>query len=329
MGGAEFCFGLSFEHGFLNADAESAYQSLADILGGELLLVVEFFDNTGIAFAESALMGAALGGVLSVDKTVVVVAVLSVDVGECSLEVVVLDVDDGVKGLALHVVFQQVEEAVFRVVAAVVVVERESAVEVTVVPDAAFHIFVDEMVIAEEFTVRDEFHQSAGGFECVLRGVVDQSTVGNEFAFAELGVAGLPVAERLDAEPTGEGVYGLGADTVQTYGFLEYLAVVLCAGVEFAHCVNHLAKGDAASIVADADFAFGKVDGHLDAAAKTRGELIDGVVDYLFNEDVDAVVVGGAVAQFADVHTGAETDMLHVFEVDDAVVGVIGGIAQW
>ena len=36
----------------------------------------------------------------------------------------------------------------------------------------------------------------------------------------------------------------------------------------------------------------------------------DGVVDHLLEEDVDAVVRIGAIAQTADVHAGAQADVL-------------------
>ena len=180
--GAELCLGLCLKDGLLYADAEGADEALADVLGGVLFLVVELFDYFGVVFAEGALVGAAFGGVLAVDEAVVVVAALAVDVGEGGFEVLVLDVDDRVEGLAFDVVLKEVEEAVFGVVALVVIIEREAAVEVAVVPYAAFDVFVDEVEVAEEFAVGDELHEGAGGEEGVVGHIVDDAAVGHEAA---------------------------------------------------------------------------------------------------------------------------------------------------
>ena len=68
MGGAEFGLGLSFEDGLLDAHTQRTDQTLSDVLGRKLLLVVKLLHHAGIVFAEGALVGAALGGVLSVDE---------------------------------------------------------------------------------------------------------------------------------------------------------------------------------------------------------------------------------------------------------------------
>ena len=107
-------------------------------------------------------MGAALGGVLAVDKAVIIVAVLTVDMSESGLEVLVLDVDDGIEGLAFHVVFQEVEETVFGVITFTVIVETESAIEVAVVPYATFYVLAYEMVVAEKFGVGYKLDKGAG-----------------------------------------------------------------------------------------------------------------------------------------------------------------------
>lgn len=109
---------------------------------------------------------------------------------------------------------------------------------------------------------------------------------------------------------------------------MEDLAVVLGAGVELADGFDEGAEGYAAAVVADGDLALGEIDGHVDALAEAGGELVDGVVDDLFDEDVYAVVVGGAVAELADIHAGAETDVLHVFEVYNAAFVVVSGVAE-
>ena len=103
---------------------------------------------------------------------------------------------------------------------------------------------------------------------------------------------------------------------------MEDLAIIFSASVQFADSVDHLEQRDAATVVADGDLALGEVDFYFNLFAEPRGVFVDGVIDDLLDEDVDAVVVRGAVAQFADVHAGTEAYMFHVLEVDDGVVVV-------
>ena len=86
-------------------------------------------------------------------------------------------------------------------------------------------------------------------------------------------------------------VDGFSTHAVQTDRLLEYLAVVFGACVELRYGFGQLAQRNAASIVADAYFFCGFVDRHLNLLAETRGELVDGVVDHLFDEYIDAVVL--------------------------------------
>ena len=75
------------------------------------------------------------------------------------------------------------------------------------------------------------------------------------------------------------------------------------------------AKGNAASIVFDADGAIGK-QGNTDLFAKPRQSLIGGVVDHLL-DDVQGVVGPG-------VHARALLDGLQPFEDPDGTFGVVG-----
>ena len=53
-------------------------------------------------------------------------------------------------------------------------------------------------------------------------------------------------------------------------------------------------------------------------------EFVDGVIDRLLEQDVDAVLGVGAVAEPADVHARAEADVLEGAEGLDAGFGVVG-----
>ena len=54
-------------------------------------------------------------------------------------------------------------------------------------------------------------------------------------------------------------------------------------------------------------------------------ELINGVVHDFFDQDVDPIVAGGAIAQLADVHARAQADVLAPVQGTDIVFGIKSG----
>ena len=83
----------------------------------------------------------------------------------------------------------------------------------------------------------------------------------------------------------------------------------------------HDADGDAAAVVDHRDGVVW-VDGDLDAGAVAGERLVDGVVDDLEDEVVQAARAGGA-----DVHAGALADRLEALEYLD-IFGVVAGLLQ-
>ena len=59
---------------------------------------------------------------------------------------------------------------------------------------------------------------------------------------------------------------------------------------------------------------------YLDGLAETLHEFIYRIVYHFFEQHIDAVIVGGSVAQFADVHAWPGSNMLVPFQCSDIVV---------
>ena len=100
---AELDLRLALKHRFLHVQGNSGDDASTDI---DILKVFleKLLDSLCDMLLEGALMGTALRGVLSVDKTVVFLAVL-VGMGEGYLDVFALQVDDGIEGVGAHAVF--------------------------------------------------------------------------------------------------------------------------------------------------------------------------------------------------------------------------------
>ena len=132
-------------------------------------------------------------------------------------------------------------------------------------------------------------------------------------------------------EPLGERVDDRDADAVQAAGDLVAAAVAeLAAGVQRGQ--HDLGRGpflflqfvdrDAAAVVGDGA-AVVRVEDDADAVAVAGDRLVDGVVDDLVDEVVEAARAGRA-----DVHAGALADRLEPFE-DGDVLGAVGAGAAF
>ena len=133
------------------------------------------------------------------------------------------------------------------------------------------------------------------------------------------------VAFRLHIHPGRQGVDHAHADAVQAAGDLVAAAAELAAGVEDR--VHHLegvlarlmpAHRHATAVVPVAHRPVGQ-QGDLDAVGEAGHGFVDGVVDDLPDQVVEAPHIRGA-----DVHAGAPADGLQALEDLDALGGVAG-----
>ena len=141
------------------------------------------------------------------------------------------------------------------------------------------------------------------------------------------------VARHLDGQLLGERVDDGDADAVQAARDLVAAALAeLAAGVEGGEHRLHrrqsrllvLLHRDAGAVVDHADVPV-PLDGDVDAVAALGHRLVDGVVDDLVDQVVEAAGVGGA-----DVHAGAPAHGLQALEHLDVVdgVAVVGGLPR-
>ena len=106
----QFNLRLTFEHGLLYVDGNGSHQSVTYVY---VLVVLreKVLNGFGDVFFKCALVRAALRGMLSVYKGVILLAVL-VGVGKGNLDVLALYVNDGVKAVVGHAVVQQVGQTI-------------------------------------------------------------------------------------------------------------------------------------------------------------------------------------------------------------------------
>ncbi len=137
------------------------------------------------------------------------------------------------------------------------------------------------------------------------------------------------VAPDREVQPLGQRVDDRHADAVQAAGDLVAAAVAeLAAGVEHGEddlgggllLLGHRVDGDAAAVVRDRDGVV-RVDDDLDLVGLAGEGLVDGVVDDLVDQVMEAAGAGRA-----DVHARALADRLETLQ-DGDVLSVVAAVA--
>ena len=149
-----------------------------------------------------------------------------------------------------------------------------------------------------------------------------------ELALLESGLDEFAFAMAADEKILGKRIDRLGADAVQADAELEDIVVVFRAGIDLGNAIDDFAQRNAAAEIAHGHRVV--LDRDLDLLAVAHDEFIDGVIDDLLEQDVAAIVVMGAVADAADVHAGAQPDVLERGERFDfaLVVNVLLGFSH-
>ena len=140
----------------------------------------------------------------------------------------------------------------------------------------------------------------------VLRGFCH---IADEFATFKGRLAHLSVTIAMHLEMTAQCIDGLDTDTVQSDRLLECFRVELTTGIENTYRLDEFALRDASAIVANGDTQI-VFHIHLDTFASLHLKLIDRVVEHFFQQHVDTILSRGTVAESANIHTRAQTDML-------------------
>lgn len=166
---AEFGLGLALEHRFLYLHGDGCHHAVADVGILKLGLAEKLLDGAADSLLEGCEVGAALGGVLAVDKRVKLLAILP-GVGYHHLDVVALQVDYRIEGLVGHRVLEEVFETAARVVAFAVEDDGEAGVEEGVVLDQGDDELLAVAVVAEDGGVGGEGYERAVGLVGRLHG---------------------------------------------------------------------------------------------------------------------------------------------------------------
>ena len=110
----------------------------------------------------------------------------------------------------------------------------------------------------------------------------------------------MATTKRLDLEIGRKGVYRFCAYSIQPYRLLKRLAVIFTACIDLGYTVNNLPQGNAPAVIAHLHAVVCHM--QIDPLTIPHHILINAVVNDLFEQHINAVIVGSAIAQLANVH---------------------------
>src|SRR5574344_218854 len=163
---------------------------------------------------EGTLVRTALSSMLAVHERIVLLSVL-VGMGKSNLNVLTLQMDDGIEGIRSHAVFQQVLQAVARKDPTAIVHDGQPGIEIGIVAEHVLHDFIMEFIVQEQRGIRLKKDVGTGFFSRILRSVTLYLTA------LEGGYAHLPGAVGVHLEMGTQSVHSLHAHPIQPYRLLE------------------------------------------------------------------------------------------------------------
>src|SRR5690606_2004621 len=123
----------------------------------------------------------------------------------------------------------------------------------------------------------------------------------------------LTVSDGIYHELLGERIDRFGTYPVEADGFFKRFGIVFSTRVDSGYAIHHLPQSDTPSIIPDLHAALlGYMD--FDFLPVPHHVFIDRVVQDLLDQDIDPVVGRTPVAEFSDVHPGAESNVFFPVE---------------
>ena len=227
---AQFHLRLTLESRFLHVDGNGSHYAVSDIAQLHVFLEKLLY-RLAESLSVGSLMGAAEGGMLAVDKRVILLAGL-IRVRKRNLDILALQMNDRIKRLSGHVLPQEVHQTVFGMKLHPVVFDGEAGIEVGVIAQERLDILASELIILKKAL--------AGiGLELDIRTssralcIGDNAGVAHQMALMKLRTTcHAIVAKRLHYKMLRKRIHRLRTHTVQTHGFLKRFCVVFTAGIE-------------------------------------------------------------------------------------------------
>ena len=263
---------LTLKHRLFHIDSDGCHEPVADI-AILIVLLRELLDGLCDMLFECTLMRTSLGSVLSVDEGVIFLTIL-VGMGEGYLNVLSLEMDNGIDAVGGHRIIKEVFQSVPTQYASAIIHDGQTSVEVGVVTEHSLDDVVMKGVVDKEGLVGLK-EDICAVLICRIFG-----HIARHHTLLEGDLSHLPFPIRLHLEVGTEGIHRLHTHAVESHAFLESLGVVFTTSVKHTDSLNEFTLWDTASIVTYAHPEV-IVDIHFDTRTCMHLKLIDRVVYHL------------------------------------------------
>src|SRR5664280_2812828 len=156
-------------------------------------------------------MCAALGRVLTIDKTVIIFTVQE-SVSESNLNICPGQVNDRIETLLIHILIKQINKSVPRNELIPVKVDHQSGVQIYIVFQHCIYIFRNEKVVAEHVFIGLEYNLNSVLLNCIFQRIVFYRSSVLKFNYLDLSFAYGPYHKF-----AGQSIYCFYSDTVKTH----------------------------------------------------------------------------------------------------------------
>jgi len=251
-------------------------------------------------------MRAAIAGVLPIHKRIERLAIAAVAVRETEFQRLLHIMQrriDRLAAIGLQVLHDQVEQPVARLKRLAVIPQLEPRVQVAVMPQPPLHVLGAELDLLEHLRIGLKLDQRPVRLPGRLAAILLL-----ELALLERGFGKLPLAIAAHPKHLRQRVDRLGADAVQPDAELKDVIVIFCPRIDLGNTIHHLAQWNAPPEIPHGHRPV--LDGDLHLLAVAHDELVNGVINHLFEQDVAPVIVMRTIPDAANVHAGAQPDVL-------------------
>ena len=227
-------------------------------------------------------MGTALSGMLTINEGVVFLTIL-IGMGKGNLNILALKVDNGVKGIVRHTVFQQILQTMTGKNAPIIIHNGQANIQIGIVTKHVFHNFIVELIVQE---LRSIWFEIDIGTVLVLSRFCN---IAHQLTTLKDSLAHLTFTIASHFETTTQGIYSFYTYAIQTNRLLKGLRVELSTGIKDTYRFYQFALGDASPVVANRD-AEVVLYIHLDAIARLHLKLVNRVIEHLFQQYIDTIL---------------------------------------
>ncbi len=225
---------------------------------------------------------------------------------EGDLDIMPDQMDRRVERLRLHLLAQQIQQAVLGAEFLAVENDGQRRIQIRIVAAHFLHEGIAEFCLHGKQRAIDLEREPRAVETVVLARLLH---VRGEQSFGKLQRLGLALPPCLDLEKIRERVHRLDANPVESDRFLKSLAVILRAGVDLGRAVEKFPQRNPPPEVPHFNAPF-LINNDPDLLAVAHDVLVDRIIHRLLEKDVNPVVSRGTVPQFSDIHPGPQADVL-------------------